>query len=617
MSLFRRSLSAKLTISLLTLVCIGCFALVVSMAYTQSSTARNIAGDLTRTLAQLDAQTLDPSGKQVLEQTKGRLAELPQAMASGTRPVAIAVALACIAGIMAGAGLIFHFFLFKPVRQLSIGLEKTTHGDEKDLTIRLSTEREDDIGILSGKFDAFVANLDDIIRNVGSKTETIAAASSEVTAASEQMDEDSSDLHTRSNSVAAAAEEMNASMHTVAAASEEASTNIAMVADAAGQMQANISRVAENCDNAGEISKSAKKQVETAREKVGRLGDAADEITHVTEVITEIAEQTNLLALNATIEAARAGQAGKGFAVVADEIKNLAAQTADATQSIREKINGIQQSTRDTVDEVGNISGVISNVDEIVHDIVRSVEEQSRTATEVATNIEQASIGISEVNENVAQSSLVASEIAADIAQVDGVAAQMSQQAGHLTHGAKDLDALSLSLRKMIGVFKVSKQVGSQEDADASKDIYVPDIITWGPKLQTAIPEIDDQHRELVRLVNLLHKAMRRQKGAGEVGNILGELTEYTVFHFNFEEKQFDRFGYEDTAAHKEIHKKLVAQVSEFRQAFEAGRASVTMDLMDFLKDWLKDHIMKTDMSYAPFLREKMAGIHAIKRKAS
>ncbi|MCG8615311.1 MAG: bacteriohemerythrin, partial [Desulfobacterales bacterium] len=110
---------------------------------------------------------------------------------------------------------------------------------------------------------------------------------------------------------------------------------------------------------------------------------------------------------------------------------------------------------------------------------------------------------------------------------------------------------------------------------------------------------------------------------------ILTELTEYTVFHFGFEEEQFDRFGYPETTAHKKVHQELVAQVSAFGKEFSEGKASVTMDLMDFLKDWLKNHIMKTDMAYAPFLKEKMAAAQeltpmsrpadadALKRRAS
>ncbi len=512
----------------------------------------------------------------------------------------------CLVFIMAAMGLIFHFVFFKPLKMITRGLEKSIQGKDRDLTVRLSMNRQDEIGILAGCIDHFVSNLDDIIMNIGRKTETVAASSSEVFMASERMHEESSDLSCRSNSVAAAAEEMNSSMHTVAAASEEASTNISMVAEAAGLMQSNITGIAENCAEAGKISNNAKQKVDTATEKVGRLGGAAKEITKISEVITDIAEQTNLLALNATIEAARAGEAGKGFAVVAGEIKNLAAQTAQATETIREKIEGIQNSTRETVQEVGAIAEVIASVDHIVNEIAKAVEEQSRTATEVAGNIEQASIGLAEVNENVAQSSQVASEIARDIAQVDGIAAEMSGRAAGLTNGAKDLDQLSLNLRQMISIFRVSMDRSAPVSDFGLAKTPVPDLMPWRPALETRITAVDTQHKELVRLINLLHKAMKQQKGAREAGGILNDLAKYTVFHFGFEEEQFKKYRYPETENHKKIHRELVAKVKAFQADFEKGKATVTMELMDFLVDWLKTHIMKTDMAYVPFLKDKI-----------
>jgi len=603
---FKKSLGMKLSALLLGVLCIAFCVLIISADHFQTSAATRISSELIKEISILDTKGWDARTQTRLTRIQSRLEHLPQQLKAQTRPPAILVSAFCITLVMALIGLFFHLAFFKPVKALSQGLEKTAQGDEKDLTIRFSTDREDEVGLLSRGFNTFVVTLDNVIQNIGSKTETVAAAASEVSQASIAMDEEASDLHTRSNSVAAAAEEMNASMQTVAAASEQAATNIAMVADAAGLVQEKITGVAKNCDHAGEISNTAKQQVDTAKEQVGRLDNAAKEINQVTQMITEIAEQTNLLALNATIEAARAGSAGKGFAVVADEIKHLASQTADATQSIREQIDGIRKTTKETVEEVGKISAVITDVDEIVHNIATSVEEQSQTATEVAMNIDQASIGISEVNENVAQSSLVASEIAQDIARVDAVAGQISTQAGHLTHGAKDLDGLSLSLRKMICLFKVSRAKGEASSNNAVTTRPIPDLMPWSAKLETAIPDIDTQHRELVRLVNQLHKAMRRQEGAAKVGKILEDLTAYTVFHFGFEERLFQRYNYPDTPAHKKIHKELVAKVAAFGEDFKSGKASVTMDLMDFLKDWLINHIMKTDMAYAPFLRDKM-----------
>ena len=230
-----------------------------------------------------------------------------------------------------------------------------------------------------------------------------------------------------------------------------------MVTNSASQMQSTLGGVAINCERARTISGDAATQVDTASQRVKLLGNAARQISKVTEVITEIAAQTNLLALNATIEAARAGKAGKGFAVVAGEIKSLAGQTSQATDDIKEKIAGIQNSTDDTVQDVTKISEVISEVNEIVITIAAAIEEQSASATEVAQNIEQASKGIGEVNENVAQSSQVSSEIAKDISRVNLVAEDMSKRSTQMNHSAMDLTNLSSKLRDMVSIFKISR----------------------------------------------------------------------------------------------------------------------------------------------------------------
>ncbi len=369
--------------------------------------------------------------------------------------VTITVGLFCSLLILTLTGLVLKFAVITPIQKISDGLKDTAQG-EGDLTRRLGSHRTDEIGTLANWFDAFLERLNTIIIDIRTNAGTVTRASQEVLSAASGMNKDSEELSDRANAVAAATEEMSTNMDSVAAASEQAATNMSTVSDAAGQMKMTLSEVAQNCDKARSVTDQAGTNAATASTRVEQLGDAAREISKVTEVITEIAEQTNLLALNATIEAARAGESGKGFAVVAGEIKSLASQTADATLNIREKIQGIQISTQDTVTEVGNITRVISEVNEIVVTIAGAVEEQSAIAAEVAENVSQASDGIDEVNENVAQSSQVSTEIARDISEVNTVTRTISERSSKMEAQAGELSDLSQTLREMIGVFKVS-----------------------------------------------------------------------------------------------------------------------------------------------------------------
>ena len=176
---------------------------------------------------------------------------------------------------------------------------------------------------------------------------------------------------------------MSVSLAQVATTAEQASNNVTVVAAATEEMSATVQEIAHNSEKARTITAQAVSQAAGANQTVDQLGQAAlGEIGKIPETITEISEQTNLLALNATIEAARAGEAGKGFAVVAGEIKDLAQQTAKATEEIRQKIHMIQQSIGGTVAEIGQVSGVIQEVMDIVASTAAAVEEQATTTRE-------------------------------------------------------------------------------------------------------------------------------------------------------------------------------------------------------------------------------------------
>ena len=355
-----------------------------------------------------------------------------------------------------GAGIITYISrkITVPIKHTVEMLKDIAQG-EGDLTKRLKVETKDEVGEMAEWFNKFIDTIQNIIKDVAQNANRVKDASGELSEISKQMTFGAEQTSEKANVVAAAGEEMSSNMSSVAAATEEASANVNMVATAAEQMIATINEIAQNSEKASSITSEAVAQTQNASNKVNELGSSADEIGKVVETITEISEQVNLLALNATIEAARAGEAGKGFAVVANEIKDLAKQTAEATQEIKGKIGGIQGSTDATVTEIGQILEVINDINDIVSTIATAVEEQSATTKEIAENVVQASQGIQEVNENVAQSSSVAGDIAKDIADVNQASGKMSDSSSQVNLSAEALTRLSETLNEMVGKFKV------------------------------------------------------------------------------------------------------------------------------------------------------------------
>jgi methyl-accepting chemotaxis protein len=289
---------------------------------------------------------------------------------------------------------------------------------EGDLTLELDVEGDDPVGTMAQGLRSFLGSLVADLTVVAQKTGLVSGASEELTSVSTQMGSAADETSERASKAAAAAEQVNTQLQTVAAAAEE--------------LTASFAEVANSANEATVITAQAVEVARNTNESVNLLGESSAKIGQVTKVITSIADQTNLLALNATIEAARAGEAGRGFGVVANEVKELAKQTAQATEDIGKVIESSQAETSSAIEAIAEIGRFISQIDELSTAIAAAVEEQSMTTNEIARTISEAATGGAEIASNVAMLATTAGDTAAGAASVQSNAYRLESVATEL-----------------------------------------------------------------------------------------------------------------------------------------------------------------------------------------
>ena len=274
--------------------------------------------------------------------------------------------------------------IIKPVQEAGAVLKKIAEGD---LTARVTGDYQGDHAEIKKDINAMTDGLQSNMQSIAQNAQSLSSAAEELQATAQQMSANAEETSAQANVVSAGAEQVNKNLQTVATGTEE--------------MGASIREIAKSAHESAKVATGAVKIAEETNQIVNKLGDSSTEIGQVIKVITSIAQQTNLLALNATIEAARAGEAGKGFAVVANEVKELAKQTAKATEDISRKIEAIQTDTKSAVGAIAQISGVIGQVNDISNTIATAVEEQNATTNEMARNVGEAAKGSNEITKNI------------------------------------------------------------------------------------------------------------------------------------------------------------------------------------------------------------------------
>ncbi len=296
-----------------------------------------------------------------------------------------------------------------------------------DLTTRVTARSRDESGQMAEALNDAVEAMAGVVSGISTTAQSLNASAAEMADSSHHM--------------AAAAEETSAQAQVVSAAADQVSVNVQTVAAGSDQMGSSIREIAQSANEAARVASEAVQVTERTNGTVAKLGESSTEIGNVIKVITSIAEQTNLLALNATIEAARAGEAGKGFAVVANEVKELAQETARATEDISTRVAAIQVDTQEAVDAIGQISVVIGQINDFQTTIASAVEEQTATTNEM--------------NRNVADAATGSGEIAATISGVAEAAGSTSEGVARTQQAVDDLARLSDDLGRLVGRFTV------------------------------------------------------------------------------------------------------------------------------------------------------------------
>jgi len=483
-------------------------------------------------------------------------------------PIMIGICLA----MLAGSSLVLWALCrraFQPLTRVTLAIEKAAGGD---LSVRVPEQGFGEIARLGVSFNTMMNDMNRAMRQFFSVADLVRDSVQMVSANTATMVTAAEDVAMQAGTIATASEEM-------AATSADIARNCLYAAEDAKTATTQTNAGASLVMNSTRMMDNIAQRVNEASKTVAGLGDRSDQIGAIVNTIEDIADQTNLLALNAAIEAARAGEQGRGFSVVADEVRALAERTTKATKEIGSMIKSIQSETQVAV---GSMSEGVNEVKRGTDEAVRSGE----ALEQIIDKIDGLTVQVGQIATAAEEQTSTTHEITANIQMITQVVNANVDNARGTTKATDMLVQQVDELHTLVERFRLSA------------------ALEWDESFATGVARFDDQHKKLFDMVNELHDAMQKKRSKEAIGVILDRLIEYTGSHFAEEEAAFRRFNYPDETQHKQHHTKLVEQVLALHAKFKSGDAVLTQSVIEFLQDWLINHIKGVDKLYGPCLNK-------------